>query len=254
MITKENIYTYTNNYEMKWYEVDSQRILKPASLLNHLQDIATKSADNFGIGMDFLYPLNYAWYLIKYHMEFSDYPQDIKEITIRTESRGSSRLFASRDFEIWDEDRFLGRITSQWAMINRENKNFVKMSEIDRIPPYEKREDDLNFPKITPQESYDIEKTFEIRYDDIDINQHVNNSNYIIWAFEPLDMSFRKNHKLKTLDIIYKKEITYGQEVVSMLKIDGAKTYHILLNKDTQEQLCIIEAVWQKLNICNKNF
>jgi medium-chain acyl-[acyl-carrier-protein] hydrolase len=247
MITQDNIYTLTKEYPLTWYEVDCQNVLKPSALLNHLQDVATRSADKFDIGMEFLKPLNYAWYLIKYHIEFNDYPQNLSKITLKTESRGISRLFATRDFEIWDEKRLLGRASSQWAMINLNDKSFVKLSEIKKLPPLEKREDDISFPKVNPVEVYDMEKLFDIRYDDIDINQHVNNANYIVWAFEVLPMEFRKAFKPKCIDIIYKKDISYGNKVVSKVLINNQETRHILLNNETNEQLCIINAVWTQL-------
>ncbi|MBR1754280.1 hypothetical protein IJ732_05525 [bacterium] len=249
MITQDNIYTLTKKYDLKWYEVDCQKILKPSALLNHLQDAATKSADKFGIGMEFLEPRNYAWFLIKYHFEFSDYPKGCEDIVIKTESRGISRLFATRDFEIWscDEKRLLGRVSSQWAMINLKDKSFVKLSELDKIPQIEKRDDDLPFPKVNPQENYDIETEFKVRYDDMDINQHVNNANYPVWAFEALPLEFRKTHKPKTIDMVYKKDIAYGNTVVSKLVLNGDKTNHLLMNKETEEQLCLIDIEWQTL-------
>ena len=249
MIGEDYKCSYTNEYDLTWYEVDCQKILKPASLLNHLQDIATKSADKIGIGMGFLEPRNYAWFLIKYHLEFNDYPQNMDKILIRTEARGVSRLFAIRDFEIWtsDKSKLLGRASSQWAMINLEDRGFVKIGNMEIMPTFEKREDDISFPKVNPQEVYESEKTFEVRYDDIDINQHVNNANYISWAFETLPLDFRKSHKPKFIDMIYKKDIKYGNNVVSKLKMEENTTHHLLVNKETDEQLCILDVEWQKI-------
>ena len=49
--------------------------LKPYSLLNYLQDIASESAQQLGFGYTYMSQNNYAWFLIKYRMEFSDYPK-----------------------------------------------------------------------------------------------------------------------------------------------------------------------------------
>ena len=95
---------------------------------------------------------------------------------------------------------------------------------------------------MTAQES---EITFhDIRFDDLDVNKHVNNVNYIVWAFEPLDFNYRNSKKLKTLDMVYKKEITYGSEVLSQLEIVGNITRHVLKNANTGEDLCLINAEW----------
>ena len=50
-----------------------------------------------------------------------------------------------------------------------------------------------------------LEKEFEVRYNDLDVNGHANNGNYIVWAFEPLSFEFRSEYKLKTLDMLFKK-------------------------------------------------
>ena len=98
--------------------------------------------------------------------------------------------------------------------------------------------------KIKPIQRVDNELTFSVRYDDIDVNTHVNNSNYIIWAFETLDIDFRSNKKLKTLDMMYKKEIKYGSRVISQVEIDGNITNHLLKNADTNEEICLVMAEW----------
>ena len=111
---------------------------------------------------------------------------------------------------------------------------------------FEKQENDLVYGKIKPLEKINIEKTFEIRFDDLDVNQHVNNANYIVWAFEPLDFDFRKSHKLKTLDMVFKKEITYGSKVISQIEINDNITNHVLKNAQTGDDLCMIKAEWKK--------
>ena len=111
---------------------------------------------------------------------------------------------------------------------------------------HEKREDDLSYGKIRLPENFDIEKTFEIRFDDLDVNKHVNNANYIIWAIEPLDFDFRRSYKLKTVDMMFKKEITYGSKVLSQVSINENTTVHALKNAETGEELCIINAEWIK--------
>ena len=54
-----------------------------------------------------------------------------------------------------------------------------------------------NCKNSRPIESVDCEKTFHVRYDDLDINNHVNNTVYITWALEALDCDFRKSHNIK---------------------------------------------------------
>lgn len=242
-------YCWENKYSLKYYEIDFKRILKPSSLMNFLQDVATINAEMLGFGYSFTSARNYGWFLIKYRMEFDDYPQELDEIIIKTEARGISKILANRDFEIWtaDNKKKLGRVASQWMMIDLSTKNILPLSKVvDFMPAIEKRETDLQFEKILPPEKTDFEKVFEVRYDDIDVNQHVNNANYIIWAFETLPYEFKAKHKLKTLDIVYKKEIAFGNKVVSSVELnkETRTSTHVLKNEENGEELCFISAKW----------
>lgn len=234
---------------IKYYELDFNKTLKPSALMNFLQDVATLNAEMLGFGPSFVFPRNYAWFLIKYHMEFDEYPQNLDGIMIKTEARGVSKIIANRDFEIWttDNKKRLGRIISSWMMIDLSKKSVLPLAKIvDAMPAFEKRENDLQFEKIVASNKIDYEKNFEIRFDDIDVNQHVNNANYIIWAFETIPYEFRGKYKLKTLDIVYKKEIAFGHKILSVLELDEETkvSTHILKNETTQEDLCYINAKW----------
>lgn len=245
-------YCWEKTYPIKYYEMDFNKGLKPSALLNFLQDMATKNAEMLGFGPSFVFSNNYAWFLIKYRMEFDNYPCDLNELILKTEARGYSKIVAHRDFEILTTDnKRLARVASNWMLIDLETKKPLNLSKvIDYMPTFERRETDLQFNKILPlentPETTNYEKTFEIRFDDIDVNQHVNNANYIIWAFEALPYEFRGKYKLKTLDITYKKEIAYGHNITSQVELnEEAKTStHILRNESTQEELCLVKAAW----------
>lgn len=244
---EESEYFWQNTYQLKYYEMDFKMTLKPSALLNFLQDVATINAELLGFGYSFVHPKNYGWFLIKYHMEFDEYPSGIDEIIIKTEARGISKILANRDFEIWTSDnkKRLGRVASQWMMIDLNTKNILPLAKIvDFMPHYEKRENDLLFNKIAHPENITLEETFKIRFDDIDANRHVNNANYFAWAFETLPWEFKAEHKLKTLDIVYKKEILFGNNVISQAEIAGKTSTHVLKNATTNEDLCLIKALW----------
>ncbi len=237
---------FQNKYKIRYSELDCNFTLKPASLLQLLQDIASENAEFLGFGYSFISQRNLAWFLLKLHIEFDKYPQG--DITIKTEPRGWNRLFAFRDFEIVSNEEILGKATTTWGLIDLNTKSMASIGEIfaenTKMKPFEKREDDLKYNKILQVQRIDAEKVFEIRFDDIDVNQHVNNSNFLVWAFETLNYDFRKSKKLKSLDIIFKKEIKYGAKVLSQVQIENNTTSHILKNAETNEELCQVQTEW----------
>lgn len=246
---EDSTFYWDKTYPIKYYEMDFNKTVKPSALLNFLQDVATLNAQMLGFGPSFVFANNYAWFLIKYKMEFDNYPQDIENLVIKTEARGISKIIANRDFEICTtDDKRLARIASNWMLVDLKTKRPLPLATVaPQMPVFEKRENDLQFEKIFPPEKIDFEKTFEIRYDDIDVNQHVNNANYIIWAFETLPYEFKAQHKLKTLDITYKKEISYGYSVVSLAQLDeeSKTSTHVLKNSSTGDELCLVKALWE---------
>lgn len=239
---------YREEIKVKYSEMDYNQALKPFSLLNYLQDIASKNAEDLGFGYSFITPKNIAWFLLKYHMEFEEYPINVENLTLKTQPRGYQKLFAYRDFEFWEGEKLLGRIASIWSLVDITSRNLIPINigleNNPGMPPYEKKEDDLSFEKIKPPTKIDAEKEFEVRYNDIDVNKHANNGNYIIWAFEPLSFEFKSTHKIKTLDMIYKKEIKLGEKLISQVEIKDDTTIHLLKNSETKEDLCLIQCRW----------
>jgi len=230
--------------------MDYKLALKPSALLNYFQDMASENAENLGFGYSYIVKKNLAWFLLKYRIEFMEYPVGEYELTVKTEPRGYNKLFAFRDFELTNKEKVLARAFSSWALVNLESGKLAPIADaLDNnpgMPPFERRENDLSFGKIQMPQNVSIEKTFEIRYDDIDVNRHVNNCNYIIWALEPLSFDFRSKHHLKTIDMVFKKEIKHGGSVIVNIEIvDNWHTIHLLKNAETLEDLCVINILWE---------
>ena len=186
-------------YDVKYHEITSEGILKPSALMEFLEDIAAKNADSLNFGYDEITSKNYGWFLLKYAMEFYNYPQNVMQIKIATEPRGANKLFAYRDFYIYDEKNILlGKVASTWGLIDFATKTMLSPLEVfdGKMYKFEKKDTDINYSKIPSISDATCEKNFEVRYDDIDVNHHVNNATYIVWAFEALPDEFKTAKKL----------------------------------------------------------
>ena len=73
-------------YEIKYYEQNVLGNLKESALLNFLQDIATISAEQLGFGATYTFARNYAWVVLKYHIELYKELNNLPKIIIKTES------------------------------------------------------------------------------------------------------------------------------------------------------------------------
>lgn len=236
--------------KIRYSDVDIGRSLKPFSLLNFFQDLASDNAEKLGFGFSSIYPQNLMWVLLRYRVEFINYPTDIQEIILRTYPRGYKKFFAYRNFEIFAQGSVLANVSSQWSLVDFSKGALSNIENILASNPYmnkfvpDKR--DLPFVKIPKLSRIDYEKEFEVRYNDIDINRHANNSNYMIWALEPLGDEFLVLGKLKNIDIEFKKEIKYGERLISQVELIGAdKTLHLMKSSETSEELCRVLCEWR---------
>ena len=234
---------------IRYSDIESDKTLKPFSLLNFFQDIASDNAERLGFGYSYIYPQNLMWVLLKYRIEFEEYPTDVQNLILKTEPRGCHKLFAYRNFELLSGDRkLLARASSTWSLVDFKTMNIVNVENVIATNPYmskfEQGEKDLKYQKIPAQTSVDYTKEFEVRYNDIDVNRHANNGNYIVWALEPIPYDYRITHKLKTIDMVFKKEIKYGEKLVSLVQIDGNQTISVLKHAQTQEDLCLVCCNW----------
>ncbi|MBR6163992.1 hypothetical protein IKQ26_08925 [bacterium] len=234
---------------IRYSDIDFDKSLKMFSLLNFFQDIASDNAEKFGFGYSYIHPKNLMWVLLKYRIEFDEYPSDVQQVKLITEPRGCNRLFAYRNFELRCADKRLARASSTWALVDyntMEIANCDKVFETNELmTKFEPVEGDLKYNKIPPMTSTDHREEFKVRYNDIDVNMHANNANYIVWALEPLPLEFKTAHKLKNVDMVYKKEIKYGAELISEVQItEDNKTLHRLKNKATNDDLCLVQCEW----------
>ncbi len=236
---------------LRYSELDFNKRLKPFSLLNFFQDIASDNAEKFGFGYSAIYPKNLMWVLLKYRIEFEEYPSDIGELLLRTEPRGYNRFFAYRNFELLSGEKVLAKASSMWSLVDFASMKIVNVEgNVDSpyMQKFVKGENDLDFAKIPAVEEIHYKKEFEVRYNDLDVNMHANNGNYIVWALEPLPYEFQAGRKLKTIDMAYKKEIKYGEKLVSCVQVVSENiTVHSLKNSVTDEELCTLNCVWEEV-------
>lgn len=234
---------------VRYSDIDFDKSLKMFSLLNFFQDIASDNAEKHGFGYSYIHPKNLMWVLLKYRIEFSEYPSDVQQLKLWTMPRGCNKLFAYRNFELSSGEKLLAKASSMWALVDFKTMEIANCENVfaqnDMMEKFVQSEGDLRFGKIPPITNSDFEEEFLVRYNDIDVNMHANNANYIVWAFEPLPLEFKTQHKLKNIDMNYKKEIKYNKKLISKVQIlENNTTLHVLKNAQTQEDLCLIKCEW----------
>ena len=120
---------FCEDIKVKYSEMDYKLSLKPSALLNFLQDMASQNAENLGFGYSYIEKRRLCWFLLKYHMEFLDYPVSVYDLTIKTEPRGYLKQFAFRDFELCQGQKCLAKIISTWSLVDMNSKSIVPIEK-----------------------------------------------------------------------------------------------------------------------------
>lgn len=244
MAIRKQVHTYT----VKSFECDRKDTLRLLTLLNLFQDIADDSANEIGIGYDYLRTVGKAWVLIAMNVKIDRMPHLQEEITLKSWPSDTSALYTEREFEVWSADgQRIIRACSQWIVIDFASRRPVHLKEW--LPEYEPIAEKViledRFPKLPAVEREDYSERFLVRYDDIDRNDHVNNAIYPLWASESLVPDFRFEHVPASIVINFRKEGKFGEKILVRTQMEGETSLHSIQAVDDGRELARVSFTWK---------
>ena len=230
------------------YECDMEGKLRLLTLFNLLQHIADLHAEKLNLGYKFFIEKQMGWVGANYVLHINKRPKWGDEISFQTWPSGVTPVSAIRDFDIKGKDgNSLFTATSQWVLIdmNTGRPQPIKRN-IEHLDSLNERALESNFPAIQVPDCIDFEKHFYVRYDDIDINKHVNNAIYPVWASEAVPNEFREKHEIKDMSISFKRPAFFGDEILVLTQIDKNKTSHQIVSLDKTREFARVQIAWEE--------
>lgn len=206
---------YTHDFKITLTMLGKNTYISNKGLLSILQDTAEMHSASIGFGITNINETHKSWALLNWKLHIFERPKYGDTITIKTWSRYSTKLYSYRDFEILNSDgKIVAIATSKWILIDVEQNKVARITEdlINKYQPESKSvfgeielEDKLALPeKCTNSIGYNIRKA------DIDINEHVNNLNYIDIALEVFPGEANTFNSCSELEIWYKHQIKFN--------------------------------------------
>lgn len=166
---------------------------------------------------------NLSWIILSWKLQVFKRPTADEKVTVKTWLRDFNKVFVLRDFKVINSKGELCAIaTSKWCLIDTLKGKIAKLPvNLDEIYHGFINEavfDSDNYSKLYVPESAPLSiDTYKIRRFDLDINRHVHNLNYLNFAYELLPLDVFEGKELNNLEIIYKREIKYGETIKSSL-------------------------------------
>lgn len=193
---------------------------------------------------------NLTWFILSWKVKIIKRPKALQKVRVQTWGRPVEKLIALRDFKIFDENGELISIaTSTWCLVNTKTGRITKMpenlEEIYHKFPNEAVFNEEEIEKLTiPKSEAKYIDEYKIRRFDLDGNMHVHNLNYIDFAYELLPEEVYNSGELNNLEIVYKKEIKYGETIKSSLYVEN-NCYTIVIRDEKEE---IVHAIVKLYN------
>jgi acyl-ACP thioesterase len=219
-----------------------------SALLENLQEAAWSHANLYGAGWDDLHKNNTLWVLSRFHIAIERLPNWQEKVTLETWSKKPDGITAYRDFEMTDEQgSVIVKAASVWHIIDAQTFRIQKIETVmNAFPHCENRhvfyENPLKIAAFDCEEDIAIH---HVKYSDIDMNNHVNNTKYVQWIFDDLDINVITSYSIKDLQINYIAQLQLGNSyTIHHKQLNETEFVHCVKNAENGKDVFRLQTVW----------
>ncbi len=235
--------TYQMNMKIPFDMSDMNGHIKlPSLILLSLQVSGSQSAQLGVSDKEILEKYNLVWIITEYDIDVIRLPRFAEEITIETEALSYNRLFCYRRFTIYDESgQTIIQMLASFALMDRDSRK-VHSVDPEMVAPYQSEfsKKIIRGPKYTDLDN-PTSKDYHVRFYDLDMNGHVNNSKYLDWIFEVMGADFLMDHIPQKINLKYVKEVRPGGMITSSYELDGSQSRHQVTSQGVVNAQALIQ-------------
>lgn len=219
--------------------------IRIASLMQYLQEAAVLHAEQLGFGFEKLDALGGYWVLSNIRVEIVRLPAWNEQVTIRTWPSGYSRTVATREFIGSDCNGCeIFKAGSEWMVINKKTNKLKNLFHLDlSLPKTGTKALSNELSRLEPQGDYRSVERVRVPYSSIDLNRHVNNTEYVRWGIDALRHAFRLEADIHSLQATYLSEIFEDDEIEITASSDGNGKFRVLASKSGQNHAVFLMEV-----------
>jgi len=245
----ENNGIWEYNFRVRSFDVAQNNKMTLTSISEYLQEVAGDHANTMGFGYRQVVLQQMAWVLSGIRIEVVRLPLWEEDIKIKTWLVENNRFTSRRDFQWFDKDgRILINASTNWVLLNTERRRPVPIDSMNfQVTLHPKQ-------KATSAEIANIRAKFEdannieyqVRYSDLDMVGHMNNTKYIQVFLDQFKQDFHLNNTIKSLDINFKNEAKYTDVLELNIQKNSNEHIAILRRKEDEKVNCLAQIIWEK--------
>ena len=202
--------------------------LKPSMLLYYIQEVAGIHGSALGVSYEALAARNLFWAILRTRVQITRLPRNGETIRLETWPLPTTRVAYPRSVVAYDADGTeIFRAISLWVMMDRTSRTMVLPAKSGFSFSGTLQGNELAVPTSLLPKTYENRCSRTVRFTDLDINGHMNNTRYFDWMFDVLPSSFHANHTMKELTICYLAEAREGQTLDMNWQIGEDNIFHM---------------------------
>lgn len=238
---------WEQEFPVRSYDVDFRRQASIETVCRFFLEGAWNHAEALGFGFSHLAEEGKLWVLSRLMVQVHRYPRWGETVWVRTWPRAAKSVFAMRDFQLLSATReVIGCGASAWLVLDEKTRRPQRAERVLATVPV------LPTERALPEDPEKIADVigengvpFQVRYSDVDVNQHVNSCRYLRWILDAYPAEFHAGHTVTTLEANYLGETRAGEQLVMRSDaMDAAVHTHALSKAQDGAAVCRARLNW----------
>ena len=214
-------------------EVNPDLSLKIPSLFMILQNLGMNGCEVVGAGKKETLDKGLLWVYTRMDVKINRLPAYQEKIKLITYPGKTFGCFYPRHYRLIDnKGNILVIASSINVLIEKETRKLCMNPPLPKIEGVS-FPDELDKPTKLFIKSDSVIGTHKVKFSEIDLNGHLNNTKYIETIINLKDRAFYEKHPIKFISINYDKEVKENEEIILKGNID--KDFNILGEVDGKE-------------------
>lgn len=238
----------TETFKIRAYDIDSQKRVTIPALMKCMHEAAMSNSIHLKVSVWDLEPHSISWVLMRKKLTIHRYPLFGEQIQVQTYPAGFEKFFTYRDYQVHDAQGVLiAEAATTWLLMDTATRKMARIP--DFIANMEMPDRATCLPrlplKLAKFGKATLEKQFRVGWHELDFNMHLNNLYYLQWILETLPDEVLQNKRLKDINILYKLECKWKEEIVAETEyITDSFFRHRLTRQSDGKDVVIAETNW----------
>ncbi len=246
--------SYSRSFTIPSYALDKHEKTNLTYLIQLIQETGSYHAHGFNLTVSDLIKEGKTWMLTKQRIDILRYPTWPDRVRVDTWIEKPTRFSTPRLFKVYDEnENLILTAVTYWCIIDLDTHRPLPITSLEDLGWVETSPlplEPIKKLRIPEDDSFALFSSDPIiRYQDSDLNKHVNNTVYSDWCLDSLPAAFRDKKQPKSIEIHYLKE-TYADDRVSVTSRFEEATgicYHTIEASNGGEMriVCNAKSIWE---------